>query len=457
MHWYSLLPPLVAIAFVFWKKDVIGALVLAIVSSEALQRVAKDAPDLAQTGVNSVDRVVSVFSSAGNVQLIMFSVLIGAFLALIRESGGVAATVAWLVGKGLASTARRSRLITMLAGVAVFVESNLSVLTAGILSRGLFDKFKMSRAQLAYLVDSTSAPVCILILLNGWGAYVLGLLADYDLPGGAVSVLWGTVPLNFYALVTLVIAFYVAWTGKVFGPMKESEKRLEQGMAGLSSVPATKVRYMALPLVTLVGGMAGFMLWSGHGDLTQGNGSLSMLYATLCGILVAYLLLIFDPAFTHKRLIDLCFTGMGELLQLVSIVLLSIALGASLKVLGTGVYIAGLVGEFLPLVLVAPVLFLAGAAMSFTTGTSWGTFAILIPLGMPLVQSLGLPPELVLAAILGGGIFGDHCSPISDTTAVSSIASGCDLLEHVRTQMPYALVAGGVSLVLYFLASLVMV
>ncbi|WP_336406963.1 Na+/H+ antiporter NhaC family protein [Gallaecimonas mangrovi] len=442
--------------FVFWKKDVIGALVLAIIASEGLQLLAKGTPALGQTGINSVERVVAVFSSTGNVQLLMFSVLIGAFLALIRESGGVAATVQWLVNMGLARTARRARLITMFAGVAVFVESNLSVLTAGILSRGLFDKFKMSRAQLAYLVDSTSAPVCILILLNGWGAYVLGLLDGYDLPGGKVSALWHSVPLNFYAIVTLVIAFYVAWTGKVFGPMKESEKRLEQELAGLSTVPPTKVRFMVLPLITLIGGMAGFMLWSGHGDLTQGNGSQSMLYATLCGILVAYLLMIFQPQFNHQSLMALCFTGMGELLQLVSIVLLSIALGASLKVLGTGAYIAGLVGEFLPLVLVAPVLFLAGAAMSFTTGTSWGTFAILIPLGMPLVESLHLPPDLVLAAILGGGIFGDHCSPISDTTAVSSIASGCDLLEHVRTQMPYALVAGSISLVLYFLAGLVM-
>ncbi|WP_336407791.1 Na+/H+ antiporter NhaC family protein [Gallaecimonas kandeliae] len=446
-----------AILFVLWKKDVIAALVLAIVASEGLQLFAQGHFSLWSTGAGAADRVVAVFNSGGNAQLLMFSILIGAFLALVRESGGVAATVQWLVGKGLAKTARRARLITMLTGVAVFVESNLSVLTAGILARGLFDKFKMSRAQLAYLLDSTSAPICILILLNAWGAYILGLLSDYQLPGGAVKVLWGTVPLNFYALVTVGIAFYVAWTGKVFGPMKASERRLEQGLEGLRTVPATKVRYMLLPLVTLVGGMATFMVLSGGGDITQGNGSQSMLYATLCGMLVAYTLMLFEPGFDHKRLVGLCFEGMGELLPLVAIVLLSIALGASLKVLGTGHYIAGLVGSYLPLLLVAPVLFLTGSVISFTTGTSWGTFAILIPLGMPLTQSLGLPPQLLLAAILGGGIFGDHCSPISDTTAVSSIASGCDLLEHVRTQLPYALVAGGISLVLYFVAGLFMI
>jgi Na+/H+ antiporter NhaC len=138
---------------------------------------------------------------------------------------------------------------------------------------------------------------------------------------------------------------------------------------------------------------------------------------------------------------------------LVTIVLLSIALGSSLKELGTGVFVSGVVGEHLPLILVVPMLFLAGAFMSFTTGTSWGTFAILIPIGMPLVASLGLPPSLVLAAILGGGIFGDHCSPISDTTAVSSLAAGCDLLTHVKTQMPYALFVGGLSLIAYLLLS----
>ena len=148
---------------------------------------------------------------------------------------------------------------------------------------------------------------------------------------------------------------------------------------------------------------------------------------------------------------------MGEILPLVTIVLLSITLGASLKLLGTGIFVASLVGDYLPLFLVVPMLFIAGAIMSFTTGTSWGTFAILIPIGIPLVQTLGLPPSLVVAAILSGGIFGDHCSPISDTTAVSSIAAGCDLLTHVKTQLPYALVAGGLSIIAFTITSAILI
>jgi len=137
--------------------------------------------------------------------------------------------------------------------------------------------------------------------------------------------------------------------------------------------------------------------------------------------------------------------------------MLSIGLGASLKVLGTGIFVSGLVGDYLPLVLVVPMLFVAGGIISFTTGTSWGTFAILIPIGMPLMQTLGLPPELVLAAILGGGVFGDHCSPISDTTAVSSLAAGCDLLTHVKTQLPYALATGAVTILSYIVLSIFMI
>ena len=212
---------------------------------------------------------------------------------------------------------------------------------------------------------------------------------------------------------------------------------------------------MLLPLITMVLSMLGFMFWTGNGDLTRGSGSRSVLYATTLATLLAFILVVIHRRFTQREALHISFKGMGELLPLVTIVLLSISLGASLKVLGTGIFVAGLVGEYLPIFLVVPMLFVAGGIMSFTTGTSWGTFAILIPIGIPLVQTLGLPPSLVVAAILSGGIFGDHCSPISDTTAVSSLAAGCDLLTHVKTQLPYALVAGGLSVIAFTLASLI--
>ena len=453
--WTTVLPPLVAIAVVLWRKEVIVSLVLAIFTAELLQiTLTWTAPLPAM--LNTIERTVGVFGDAGNARLLIFSLLIGALLGFVRESGGVGAMVATLINKGIARTARRTTLLTSAVGTVVFVESNLSVLTAGILSRGLFDKFGLSRAKLAYIIDSTSAPICILILLNGWGAFVLALLSDYDLNASAATVLWGTVHLNFYAIVTLIIVFYTAYSGKYYGPLARSVPETSEIKSEIVEVTASKARYMVVPLAVMIFGMLGFMYWTGNGDLAAGSGSKSVLYATVLAILVAYFQLIFSGLFDHLKLVRIGFDGMGELLPLVAIVLLALALGSSLRDLGTGVYIAGLVGENLPLFLIPAMLFLAGALISFSTGTSWGTFAILIPLGMPLAVSMELPPSLLLGAILGGGVFGDHCSPISDTTAISAIASGCDLLEHVKTQLPYALFGGAIAFVMYIVAGLVL-
>jgi tetracycline resistance efflux pump len=451
MSWLSVLPPLVAIAVVLWRKEVIVSLLLAIFTAELLQQaLSVPAPVLA--GVQTLERIATVFTSLDNSRLFLFMLLIGSLLALMRESGGVAAMVNRFIRSGIASTPRRATLLTSAVGTVVFIESNLSVLTAGILSRGLFDRFGLSRAKLAYIIDSTSAPVCILVLLNGWGAFVLALLSDYEFAESSASILWGTVALNFYALITLALVFYSALSGRYYGPLARSLPRIASEEPEEIRVAATRSRYMLLPLAVMIGGMLACMYWTGDGDLTAGSGSKSVLYATVAAVLVAYLMLLARPDFDHVRLVRIAFDGMGELLQLVTIVLLALALGASLRELGTGDYIAGLVGETLPEFLLPAMLFLAGALISFSTGTSWGTFAILVPLGMPLALALELHPSLMLAAILGGGVFGDHCSPISDTTAVSAVASGCDLLEHVRTQLPYALFAGVVTLALYLLA-----
>jgi len=465
MEWLTVLPPLIAIIVVIWKNEVIMALLMAVFSSELLLAFQHAEPSqsnvIFHAFIGFIERIITVFSSPGNTRLLIFSLLIGTLLAYVRNSGGVSALVESLVNKGIAKSRRQVGSVTFITGILIFIESNLSVLTAGILSRGLFDKFKMSRARLAFMIDSTSAPVCILVLLNGWGAYVLGLLSNYDLGQSSMSVLWGTIPFNFYAIIVLLLVLYTVVTDKVHGPMKQAEKELNK----LSDDPAlqeelvkpTKARFMLIPLGTMIFGMFFFMYWTGNGDITQGSGGTSVLYATVLACVVAYFLLYFSKRYTHQELVDVGFNGMSELLPLVTIVLFSLTLGASLKELGTGLFIAGVVGDYLPLVFVVPMLFLAGAVISFSTGTSWGTFAILIPIAVPLIQSLGLPPSLVIAAVLGGGVFGDHCSPISDTTCVSAIASGCNLLEHVKTQLPYSLFGGALTLVCYTIASVIMV
>lgn len=457
-EWLSIIPPVLAIAIVLWKKEVILALLVAIFSSELLiLQTTGDSP-VTTFALAGIERIVNVFHDGGNTRILIFSLMVGALLAFMRYSGGVTATVNFLINKGVTGSARRARLLAFFTGIVIFIESNLSVLMSGIISRGLFDKFNMSRARLAYIIDSTSAPICILVLVNGWGAYVLGLMGAYELEQSYVSILIQTIPLNFYALITLAIVFYTIMADKTHGPLKQAE--LEQKKTHSHAeidVEPSHPAFMIVPMLTMCIAMVAFMFFTGDGDFTQGSGSKSVLYSTSLACLVAYTMMIASKRFNHKQMTEIGFNGMSELLPLVTIVLLSLALGASLKLLGTGLFISGLVADNLPLFLVPAMLFIAGGLMSFTTGTSWGTFALLIPIGMPLVINLGLPAPLVLAAILGGGVFGDHCSPISDTTAVSAVASGCDLLEHVRTQLPYALFGGGLTLIAYIVAGLVMI
>ena len=168
MDWITVLPPIVAITIVLWKKEVILALLMAIFSSELLLAFKDQEQSLFMGGITAIERITAVFSSPGNTRILIFSILVGALLAYIRHSGGVTATVQMLMNKGVAKTPRQVGLMTTFTGMFIFIESNLSVLTSGILSRGLFDKFGMSRARLAYIIDSTAAPICILILLNGW-------------------------------------------------------------------------------------------------------------------------------------------------------------------------------------------------------------------------------------------------------------------------------------------------
>ena len=219
---------------------------------------------------------------------------------------------------------------------------------------------------------------------------------------------------------------------------------------------------MLVPLSILVLAMLGFMAWTGNGDLFAGSGSKSVLYATILSLLVLFIMLLVQPKdgnemHDYKSLVEVSFKGISDILPLVAILLLSIALGASVKQLGTGVFISGLVADYLPLFLVPAMVFIAGAFAAFTTGTSWGTFALMVPIGIPIALNLDLPPSLLLAAVLGGGVFGDHCSPVSDTTAVSSMAAGCDILDHVRTQLPYAVFCGGLTIVGYVIAGLLVV
>lgn len=449
MQWLTLLPPLLAIGLALWKREVVLALLSALLCAEWL--LSDLHPGLAFIAV--IDRLVSVFANPANTEILLFSLLIGALLNLFRQSGGVTAFVEYLLERNLATTPRRVGMMTGLLGVFIFIESNLSILASGIFAQRLYDRFNMSRARLAYMIDSTCAPVSILILLNAWGAYVLGLLEGYGLDT-PLQTLLGSIPLNFYALFALAMTFYTAWSNRVFFSLARYEEAQKVDSQNSQLAPASRKRYFLVPLALLVGGIIGFMLYTGEGELFAGSGSSSVLYATVLALLSCFVLLRRDSLFSLRELLDQSWAGMAELLPLVTVVLLALALGASMQALGTGDFIAGMISANLPQWSVAALVFIAAGLISFCTGTSWGTFGIMIPVAIPIATATGLPPQLLLAAVLGGGVFGDHCSPISDSTILASLASGCDHLDHVRTQLPYALLCGGLATLCFVVATL---
>jgi Na+/H+ antiporter NhaC len=319
---------------------------------------------------------------------------------------------------------------------------------------------RISREKLAYLIDSTSAPICILIPFNAWGAFNLGLIAN-TVESNALEIFFMAIPLNLYPITAVALAAFTIFSQYDIGPMRAAEKRTREGKMlwpdASPMVDPSLLRHesdsntvprafnMTLPVLTMVLAMPIFLLITGDGDIRAGSGSTSVLWAVLSALLVSWLCALGTRSHTVTQLTDMFFKGAGGLVPVAVILLLSMALGTIAAALQGGQYLAGVLGDNTSPALLLPLLFLISAAISFAIGSSWGTFAIMIPIALPIAEALGFPSAPFLAAVLSGAIFGDHASPISDTTIVASMAAATDHIDHVRTQLPYALLAGAIS------------
>jgi tetracycline resistance efflux pump len=446
---WSLLPPLAAIALAIRTRQVVLSLAVGILLGAVLQAGGHPLQGLA----GGVEAVVQVFTRGDQVRLVLFALLIGPLVRLLEAFGGVSGFVAFLDRRRFVASARGARLLALGIGVVLFIETNITLLVTGAVCRPLFDRHGESRERLAYLADSTSAPVCILIPFNAWGALVLGLLGAQGL-GNPIAVFAAAVPLNFYALAAVLLAAFAAWTGWAPGPMGRARPLTPQAIAAGTEKEAGHAIDMLLPLLVLLLAMPAGLWITGDGVLTAGSGSTSALWAVLLGNFTAAGLVLLRRRHGLAAVMREFNRGMESFLGMVTILVLAMALGQVCDSLGTGVYITGLLqGVGSPVVLL-PLTYLVGALVAFSTGTSWGTFAIMIPIAMAAASGLGLPPAPFLAAVLSGGIFGDHASPISDTTVVASLAAGSGVIEHVRTQLPYALLAGAVALLAFAVTGL---
>ena len=480
LGFWSLVPPLVAIVLALWTREVFIALAVGIWLGYLI--LAGGNP--IDGTLDAIEAQVAVMTNAGNAKLVIFTLIMGALIALIQRSGGVEGFIARIlqfltkVGTKQADKGNRRvvETISALTGMVLFIETNISVLTVGTLYRPIYDKLEIPREKLAYITDSTCAPTCILVPFNAWGAFIMGLLMAQGF-SEPFPVLMSTIVYNFYPILTLILIFVVIWTGWDFGDMKKAETRaretgkiLRDGavpmmddsismMAAKEGAPLRAIN-MIIPVAAMVLLMPAFLIYTGWTDadgagaweaLKKGSGSSAVLYAVSGAILIAMVMYKIQGLMGIREMTDLCLKGMSGMVGITLLTVLAFALNDMCRDLGTGQYMADVAQGFITPALVPAILFIVAAFIGFSTGTSWGTFAIMIAVAVPLSESFGGNVTMALAAVLGGGIFGDHCSPTSDTTIITSLATANDHIDHVRTQIPYAMIAGTGAVILYLI------
>ncbi|MEN8303548.1 MAG: Na+/H+ antiporter NhaC family protein [Campylobacterota bacterium] len=377
-------------------------------------------------------------------------------MALIEKSGGIDGFVEFAHNKqALVKSPRSALMISYIIGVVIFIESSITSLIAGAVGKPLCDKEGVSRAKLAYVCDSTSAPISSLIVLNGWGALLLGLIsaqiAEGIIGGDSVEVLISSLLYNFYAMSALIITFLSVWFNIDIGPMKNTKPIAFKESASLTEYPSMWL--MILPIILMVVSVFVFLYITGDGDILKGSGSSSIFYTMLFTLGFMFLYYVGSKNITPKVYTQTTLLGAKKLFPIALILLFAFAIGKVTTDLGTGLYLASLADENLSIYLLGAVIFLLSSLIAFSTGTSWGTFSIMIPVAVPMAVAMDANVALAIGAVISGGVFGDHCSPISDTTIISSLATDCEVVEHVRTQLPYALISGVVALLLFIVFS----
>jgi Na+/H+ antiporter NhaC len=493
--WTSLLPPIIAIGLALVFKEVVISLFIGIWTGALL--VAAMNPVAAT--MRTVDRfIVPSLADPGHAAIIVFSALLLGMVGVMGRNGGTLGIVKAL--RPLATSPRRAQLATFLGGLAIFFDDYANTLIVGNTMRPITDRMRVSREKLAYIVDSTAAPVASIVFVSTWVGYEIGLIGDglqaaAGMPGTSpdvaaellstspFAVFLHSIPYLFYPILALVMVGLVIFTQRDFGPMWQAENRASRGdglfREGAALLVDTESRDMqpaegaperwynaAGPVLTVVGVVLVGLYVDGRAA-AGGSASLSdvfgaadpyaaLLWGSLAGLLVAFVLSVGQRILKATEAIEAAIGGMKATLLAFIILILAWSLGEVTEVLGTAEYLAGLLTGNLTPQLLPFIVFVMAAAIAFATGTSWATMAILIPLVIPLAVAMGGGVGFgggdhytillgSISSVLAGSIWGDHCSPISDTTVLSSMASACDHVDHVRTQLPYALLVGVVA------------
>ena len=462
----SLVPPLLTIALALITKNVFLSLFIGIMTGSF---VLNGFAPLASINAGLYSIVDSM--SQGNTIIIASCLIVGAVIHLMERAGGIDGFVNVVVkNKGLIKSKRGANLFTWILGLAIFTSGSLSCMVTGAVSRPVNDALKVPHEKSAFLVHTTSTPWCVLFPFSGW----LASMAGYLISGGvseaeSVSMLFSTLPFNFYCIMAIALTFLVSVLQKDVGPMAAAEKRAaETGLLDdarhsakaevevkTSGVKARACNLLA-PIGVLIVVMFATLLITGNGNIMNGAGMQALLWSVVASLLTIIIMTVVQKVFTMEEAISEMFKGMSHMLPIAFILLFGFTMGTVVKGLDTGSYLSSLFQQFLTPALLPALTFLIAVLLSFATGTSMGTMAIMAVLALPMAFDMGISIPLVAGAMFGGSIFGDHASPISDTTIMTCSTTGCDIIDHVKTQFPYCAGMAVVSFVLYVIFGFVM-
>ncbi len=467
---WSLLAPVVAIVLALITKEVYSSLVIGIIVGGAIY--AKF--NFEGTLVHVVsDGFISNIADSYNMGILLFLVLLGALVAMMNKAGGSAAFGRWASSHIKSKTG--AQLATIALGCLIFIDDYFNCLTVGSVMRPVTDANKISRAKLSYFIDATAAPVCIIAPISSWAAAVAGFARGAGAENG-ISLFIQAIPYNFYALLTIVMMIFLALTGLDYGPMKKHEKNAiekgdlftsgqKQAIEEMQVNPKGRVCDLVIPVVILIISCVIGMIYSGGffsgesfvDSFSNSDASVGLAYGAFVSIIITIVYYLLRRVLSFKDIMESLPEGFKAMVPAIMILSCAWTLKAMTDSLGAKIFIsqlvegsAGAFQSFLP-----AIIFLIAVGLSFATGTSWGTFGILIPIVLSVFSADNPLTIVSISACMAGAVCGDHCSPISDTTIMASAGAQCDHLNHVSTQLPYALTVAAVSAVSYIIAGFI--
>lgn len=476
---WSLLPPIVAIGLALITKEVYSSLFVGSLTGAVIYAASSS------SGIEGVfttivhDGLIANLSDSYNVGILVFLVVLGTIVALMNKAGGSRAYGEWAAKHIKSKTG--ACISTFVLGALIFVDDYFNCLTVGSVMRPISDKYKVSRSKLAYIIDATAAPICIIAPVSSWAAAVSGTVEGVN----GIQLFISTIPYNLYALLTIIMVIFISLTGVDYGPMKLHEDNAEKGdlftsrrtvydTADDTDVSGGKVIDLIIPVIILIICCITGMIYSGgffSGEsFVDAFANCDASYALSLGSIISLILII--VYFLARRVLtfDECMNaipaGFKQMVPAILILTFAWTLKTMTGLLEAGAYVSGIVKSASAIAILLPcILFVVALGLAFATGTSWGTFGILIPIVTGIFSSelagiseAGEIPKMVIiciSACLAGAVCGDHCSPISDTTIMASTGAQCDHVNHVSTQLPYALTVAAVCVVGYIFSGFV--